>query len=295
MKVIVNRLMLVVLLFELSSTGVYAQEDSRCGIQPDEKTQRLLTDVFRPPPDADEKELQRKMEQLIQLTRSDMPGLLRQVVLYETVQKERGQPFGYGLSYTLFDVSRANIAPEGYPDAISVFLYCADAGVRKEAWKLFARGLKRYPDLSHLRDHVTGGYQQQAFAEPLKRAIFEAAPTAAFFFYSGEWRAREVERDEIIHYRRKWRTVDNALFEKKTLGGLSGGKVNEETATALRELAESKHWWSRLFVAEMMVQNKEFRDPDVIERLKKDDNELVRHSVASLENPDPLRATPVDK
>jgi hypothetical protein len=150
-------------------------------------------------------------------------------------------------------------------------------------------------DLSHFRDHILGSFQKASTAAPLKRALFETIPAEAFFFYSGEWSIGEVDRNDIVPYRRKWRIVDNALFDKRWLGGISGGKLDLATATTLRDLATSKYWWSRMFVAEVMVQHKEFRDADLIQRLKTDENELVRNSITSLESADPLRVSPVDQ
>ena len=71
--------------------------------------------------------------------------------------------------------------------------------------------------------------------------------------------------------------------------------MDAETATAIRELAESKFWWSRVFAAEIMVQNKEFRDEELIKRLLEDENKLVRQSAASIGKPDPLRFAEVDR
>jgi hypothetical protein len=251
-------------------------------------------DYFRPAPDADQARQLRLLDEFITLAREDGPRLVQQCILGE-VQKNYGGDLG---SYLL--LVQAGITEGDYAVALSTLFYCDDATVRGQARKLFPRitgcgCVDGYPDLSHVRDHITGGYQKSAVATPLKRALFEALPSASFFLFSGAYFTAEIERDEIIPYRRKQRLVDNALYEKKWLGGIPGGKVDEVTTRALRELAASKYWWSRMFVAELMVQHKEFRDADTIKKLRDDENELVRNSIASIETPDPLRATPVDQ
>jgi hypothetical protein len=184
-------------------------------------------------------------------------------------------------------------------EGIAPLLYCDSRSIREEAQRILRllvrlqRGDRGELDLSHWRHFV-----KPEIAKPLTRAIFETQPVASFFFFSGEWTqpgTPEVARSDIIPYRRKLRVIDNALYEKTWLGGIPGGRVDQPTAGVLRELAASNYWWPRLFVAEIMVQNKEFRDPDLIKQLAQDENELVRNSIASLSIPDPLRITPVDK
>lgn len=272
--------------------GASAQEAPPAVIEPHVQTQRLLAEVLRPAPNVDEAQLRRKLEELTALIRTDVPRFVQQSVLYEANERGKREPFSTGFTSGLFQ--NAGIDERDFPDAISTLLYCNDEHIRKEAWKLLRRSITRecvngQPDLSHFRDHVIGQFQKPAIAQPLRRAIFESVPSAAFLlFHSG------AERTEWIPYRHKERIVSNALYEKQWLGGIPGGKVNAETAATLRDLAASKYWWARMFVAEIMVQNKEFRDADVIKRLLEDENELVRNSVASIEKPDPLRAAKVD-
>ena len=96
-------------------------------------------------------------------------------------------------------------------------------------------------------------------------------------------------------WRRMERFIADALYEKTDLGGIPEGHVDPATATVVRKLAESKHWWARMFAAEIMVQNKEFRDDELVARLLKDDNKLVRQSVAAIDTPDPVRFAKVDR
>ena len=179
--------------------------------------------------------------------------------------------------------------------ALGPYLYSNHTGARQVVWRLFPFSIGRsrrsdHPDFSHIRDYITGDFQKEETATPLKRAIFETAPNAAFLLFHSE-----AQPDELISFRRKERVIDNALYEKRQLGGLPGGMIEEETVATIRELGKSKYWWARMFAAEIMVQNKEFRDAELLKNLAEDENELVRQSVASIDNPDPLRHGKVDQ
>lgn len=194
--------------------------------------------------------------------------------------------------------------------ALSPHLYGEHPALRKEAWGLFHYSIgsgfpQGYADLSYIRDHVTGNRQKEEIATPLKRAIFEVAPNAAFRLF-----LPEAERLEGLKLARAEHTLENALFERninihergylayaKERGQPDGDlplpppwKLDATTIAAMRELASSKHWWARMVVAEFMVRNKDLRVAELIEKLKKEENDLVRQSATSIETPDPLRS-----
>jgi hypothetical protein len=261
-------------------------------IEPHAQTQRLLTEYFRSSRKSDPAEHWRRFDELDRLAREDYARFVQQGILAH-VKHDLGGDLGV---YVLFE--QVGTTEGAYMVALSTLLYSDDARLRREAWDLFPRTLEArslrgrcangQPDVSDFRTYVTGPYQKPEIATPLKRAIFEKMPSAAFLMY-----VTSEGRDEGIAYLRKERVIDDALFEKR-IGGLPGGKVDEKTAATLRELGQDEHWWARMFAAETMVQHKEFRDAELIAKLLNDENELVRESVASIENPDPLRASPVD-
>ena len=47
----------------------------------------------------------------------------------------------------------------------------------------------------------------------------------------------------------------------------------------------SRHgtWWVRLYVAEILRQYAQFRTPELIERLKADEHELVRRAILEID------------
>jgi hypothetical protein len=193
--------------------------------------------------------------------------------------------------YAFCSVGDKNIA-----EGLGPFLYSRDHKLRKLVQQQFpftscrANGPYNYPDYAHLREFVITKQPRDELSKPLKRMMFEYAPNAAFLLFHSE-----ADGQDKLRWRRVERAIANARYQKQQLGGISGGKVDFEDLTVIRELADSDFWWARMFASEIMVQNKEFRDQDIIKRLREDENELVRNSIASLENPDPLRATPVDR
>jgi hypothetical protein len=268
-------------------------QDSNCGIQPHAETQRVLELLVAATMDRlDRQKYYRIMFELDQLSIADGPELVRQTILYDVTHKP---PFPvWILTFQL------KVGVRDWMTAIAPLLYCDNTAIRDTARKFLGilfvprPSMSRF-DVSDFSDLFisTGPFHMldPRIATPLRRALFEAVPGTVFLLYAD----RDAAGDEIRPYYRKWRVIDNALFEKHWLGGIPGGRVDQATADVMRELAASKYWWSRLFVAEIMVQNKEFRDPELVKQLEQDENELVRNSIASLSKPDPLRITPVDQ
>ncbi len=227
------------------------------------------------------------------LARRDYPHFAKQVMYY--VQNLKGEERQRGaFVYRLFVFL---LVPESeIARGLGRYLYAEDEELRESVRRIFpfdfftdAVGFYNYPDYSKWGDLVKEGSAKAEFLEPLKRMMFEFAPNAAFLFYH-----TDAPADELIDLRRNERVIANALYQKNLLEGFSGGRTDAATTAAVHELCNSKYWWARLFVSEVMVQNKEFRDAGLIVKLKTDENELVRKSIASLEKPDLLRATPVD-
>jgi hypothetical protein len=127
-------------------------------------------------------------------------------------------------------------------------------------------------------------------ARSLQRAVFELTPESAFLLFH-----TKAKSGELVSLRRDARNVSNALYQKLWLGGLPDGDINDETKESLATLASSEHWWARLFAAEVMVQHKEFRNKRTIDAMLADENELVRNSIRSIQEPDELRFAKVDK
>jgi len=193
--------------------------------------------------------------------------------------------------YRLFSYCR--ISEGTWVEVMCHYAYCENEQLRKDSRGVLSGApsgnYQNYRDFSHFAHVVRNNVAGKGVADSGNRWIFETSPNSAFLLFVGD-----AGPKESLRLRRLERIISNALFEIHYMGGLEGGKISQETEAAVRELAKSPHWWARLFAAETIVQNREFRVPDVIASLAKDPDSLVKQSIASLEKEDPLRATRVD-
>ncbi len=72
--------------------------------------------------------------------------------------------------------------------------------------------------------------------------------------------------------------VNDALWRKRHRF-LQGTDFPEGARRELKQLSEHDDWWVRLYVAQIMRQHRGFRQPEIIERLKKDNHPLVREAI----------------
>ena len=257
-------------------------------IVPDETTQQLIEQWVATSEEAQLEAHYDLLPALHRLAKKDRIGFARQVVYYVYQQPQAE------LAIELFAFCR--ITSRDRALALSSYLYSEDRRLRKQVQGLFPfrpyefmPSSYNYPDYSYLGGFVVDRAPSFDGAASLRRMMFEFSPNAAFLQYHGE-----APGSERLGLRRMERFIADALYEKHHLGGLPGGEIDDATASVIRRLGESEHWWARMFAAEIMVQNKEFRDPEVIDRLLKDENNLVSQSVASIKAPDPRRFTKVD-
>ncbi len=265
-------------------------QDVAFPIEPHAATQLLLSKQPFWPLDTRDEDGLRNLAASLAIAREDRKRFVEQVVYFTYHMKEQ---IGVPVVYRLLQL--AQVSEGDFAVALSPLLYCEDPKLRQQAWSLFPLVYNRgcpfgYRNMSGIRDYLKSDKQNPIVARNLNRAVFETSPSAAFLEYHAD-----AKREELIRYRRLERVISNALYQKAWLGGIPGGKVDESTAAAIAELANSKFWWARMFASEIMVQNKEFRDVELIDRLTKDENELVRQSAASVEKPDAFRATKVDR
>lgn len=76
-------------------------------------------------------------------------------------------------------------------------------------------------------------------------------------------------------------TISDAIWLRKHEFDQRIPFVMERAIKQLSQLSENERWWVRLYVAETMRQNRDFRQTDVLEKLSRDDNELVSKAAKS--------------
>jgi hypothetical protein len=84
---------------------------------------------------------------------------------------------------------------------------------------------------------------------------------------------REIELAEHI--------VSNAIWLQKNGFNDRFQAALPEATDELTKLAKHDQWWARLYVAEIMRQHRELRQPDVLQQLSTDSNSLVSEAAKS--------------
>ncbi len=72
------------------------------------------------------------------------------------------------------------------------------------------------------------------------------------------------------------------VYGDKTAEPELADKLKADPKAALQSLVDRPEWWVRLYVAETMKKQAQLRDPTILKKLEKDDNPLVRETVAEI-------------
>ncbi|HUE75142.1 MAG TPA: hypothetical protein VMP01_30015 [Pirellulaceae bacterium] len=269
-------------------------QDADYPIIPHPETQELIAKWATP--FANDAQLDEHYALLGRLMRAadDSQRFVQQVV-YFVHHQEKSKDGGLRgmMAMTLLD--HCDVSVGHVAIALVPYLYGEHAALRKSAWGLFLYGQRGnyppgYTDLSYVADAARS--DKEEIATPVRRAIFEVAPNAAFHLF---W--VEADAGEFAKLLRAQRTLENALFEQKVRTELEPAqppwKLDENTIEALRVLSASKYWWARMFASEFMFRHEDFRIPELIEKLEQDEDDLVRNSAVSITTPDPLRSSKV--
>jgi hypothetical protein len=76
--------------------------------------------------------------------------------------------------------------------------------------------------------------------------------------------------------------ISDAIWRKENGFPTEFLNVKADAISALHKLSINENWWARLYVAEIIRQHPEFAVPALVERLQKDENELVRQAISEL-------------
>jgi hypothetical protein len=153
-------------------------------------------------------------------------------------------------------------------------------------------------------DYVRGQEPPDAF----KEYIFQRSPSRALLvYYEADYRTRaaaniraaaaviRAEGEEEIEAAKREAAVDLAglpatpkdvlLAEEVISHAVRMNKLGSEEAMPeakrrLAELADHKEWWVRLYVAEMMRRHRMLRQDEVVAKLAKDENALVKKAAS---------------
>ena len=72
-------------------------------------------------------------------------------------------------------------------------------------------------------------------------------------------------------------------FIKQQFGRVNAEDIPADVPLQLDLMAARPEWWARLWVAAVMAQHKELATPELITKLRRDENELVRKFIEQVE------------
>lgn len=84
---------------------------------------------------------------------------------------------------------------------------------------------------------------------------------------------RNEERREILLVEH---LVSSAIWLKKNAYGEEFMELKPKATKQLAKLSQNKHWWARLYVAEIMGRHFSLRLPEILDKLSEDENAMVR-------------------
>jgi hypothetical protein len=76
--------------------------------------------------------------------------------------------------------------------------------------------------------------------------------------------------------------VDDMLWKRQN-GFIPPKEIPAEVPPQLDLMAARPEWWARLYVAAIMAQHKELATPELITKLRRDENELVRKFIEQVQ------------
>lgn len=216
----------------------------------------------------------------LRTTTGDDAELVRQLVYYQSKQGLQKRM----MVFFIFDhLRRVGLGESTIAAALAPHVYAEGDRlrdlVRERLHIVEGKVTGQPPDYGTYRQIIARSKESQYL--PLIRYMYESAPREALLTLMGA-NADKVAPEE----RRKivWaeHVVGNTLW-KQRYDFLEEDQVEAEATEQLTKMAAHNQWWARLYAATIMRQHPEFRQPDLVERLKEDPHDLVREALAEEE------------
>jgi len=175
-------------------------------------------------------------------------------------------------------------APQGYPGRASFDLYVAFLRHARE------RGTGHRANAELLVAHMFNTDLQEGFLAMLRVEYgLEAESNRVYGPVASQ------SREELRHLQLIQHEVADYLFRQRYSFTQPGG-LKHRVESHLRETSGHTKWWVRLYVAEILRQHAEFRQPEIVARLVDDGHPFVREAMQFAREPRKERAKrPVEK
>ena len=211
--------------------------------------------------------------QLAANIRADKHEIVKQVAIFAAGPDEH-QPL-----IALAILQLLDLPPSVNIEALAPYLNINDTKVRSFVLDWFQGHDNGGPDESPLKpvnyaDYVDYVRNNKDIPSGFVKYIFERSPGRALLVFN---RADRPNSDILLAEH----MVNNAIWHKKHRSKEQFQKALPEAQQHLSELASQEQWWGRMYAAEIMRQNRDFRRDEVMEKLSRDDNELVSKAAKS--------------
>ncbi|MGH7931432.1 MAG: hypothetical protein ACREQV_27005 [Candidatus Binatia bacterium] len=143
------------------------------------------------------------------------------------------------------------------------------------------------------RDYIKGNLKR---GEPIpagfSKFIYRRAPEMELFAFIEAHQQNNPQRPEMFR-EELWseHVVSDAVWKKEHGFTEKFAEAKPEAIAELEVLSKHETWWVRLYMAEILYRHPEFRTPELVERLKTDEHQLVREAITR-EKPEPKKPKP---
>ena len=153
--------------------------------------------------------------------------------------------------------------------------------VRNILGGLEGRRAGRSPDFSAYREIIADAAREaNEPPDALIRYMYESDAGEALLTLMRAYQLRQPAALKTLLWAEH--VVSDVLWKQRN-GFLNPDEIEPAATEELARLAGHEAWWVRLYVAEIVRQHPEFRQPALIERLKRDAHPLVREAVSATE------------
>jgi hypothetical protein len=252
--------------------------DAKKDIKADQRIQAKLEQLISSIQLDEKKELTRERLRAVAKelkTSYNDADLIPQIVLYEATAKKEQTAIATNLLLLQFieDLGRSRIM-----GILSPFLSTDNERIKTRLYEIMNYCCEGRPTIDFNRIFSMMRAKGGAIPDGLVAYMYDRSPGEAMLGYMRYYNIERSnpERQNLLLAERE---VGNTLWKHQFLL-LEHHKVEPSAMVESEKLSRHKEWWVRLYVAEIMRQHKGFRQPETIERLKKDKHPLVRETIA---------------
>jgi len=275
------------------------QGEAAVAIESDPKLQLLIMRALNAPSEAD---ISKNLDLLRKLDGPNYEKLVPQLLYYSMhgtdPEGHRGVKEAMALGLI---AGHLKIRKDKIVSALIPYLETEDQEVRKGLRGVLAEYEPRSPetstDFSYYGATIEGCFRNSTeLPLGLVRHMFEKDPGAALITFMRAIPARDrATTAQILSAERLGTPLPDRATARQILWAehliadvlwkhehkfLSPDQIDPPVATELEKASRSSHWWVRLYVAKIMRRHPGFRQPELIERLKKDAHPLVRKAMS---------------